>query len=264
VQYAFKLGAVVLLGAVLWTVITTREYPPQNMEEFLRRKRQKSGFAHGLGEILSAIRDMPRTMKELAIVQFFTWLGLFCMWIFFGLTTARHVFGATTTDSPEFDRGIEWGGIGFAVYSVVCFLVAFALPTLARLTSRKTVHAVALMCGGVALLSVYAIRDPYVLLLTMVGVGIAWASTLSMPYAILAGALPPDRMGVYMGIFNFFIVIPEIVAALFFQPLVRYVFHNEPMYVVMLGGTSLVVAAACVALVEDLGVKRVREAADAA
>jgi maltose/moltooligosaccharide transporter len=252
VVYAFKLGALALLTAVLWTVLTTREYPPDDLEAFHRRKRDRRGLLHGAEEILSAIRDMPRTMKELAVVQFFTWLGLFCMWLFFGLATARHVFGATEAGSAAFDRGIEWGGIGFAVYSMVCFVVAFALPALARATSRKVVHAGALVCGGVALLSMYVIRDPYVLLLTMVGVGVAWASILSMPYAILSGALPPERMGVYMGIFNFFIVIPEIVAALLFQPLVRHVFHNEPLYVVMLGGASLLIAAACVVFVDDV------------
>jgi maltose/moltooligosaccharide transporter len=195
--------------------------------------------------------EMPATMKQLAIVQIFTWLGLFCMWMFFGLMTSRHVFGATDPSSPRFAEGGEWGGICFAVYSIVCFAVAFALPKIAALTSRKTVHAISLVCGGVGLLSTFFIHDQYVLLLTMVGVGIAWASILAMPYAILSGALPPARMGVYMGIFNFFIVIPEIIASLTFQPLVKYVFGNSPLYVVMLGGASLMIAAALVARVRD-------------
>jgi maltose/moltooligosaccharide transporter len=190
-------------------------------------------------------------------VQLFTWLGLFCMWIFFGLTTAQQVFGVTNLDDPAQrtlkDQGSEWGGFGFAIYSVVCFIVAFLLPKLAAATSRKTVHALSLVCGGIGLLSVYLIHDKWILLLTMVGVGIAWASILSMPYAILAGALPPERMGVYMGVFNFFIVIPEIAAALTFQPLVKYVFNNNPLYVVMLGGVCLLAAAALtVVLVNDV------------
>jgi maltose/moltooligosaccharide transporter len=183
------------------------------------------------------------------------------MWMFFGLTTARHVFGATDDKSTLFDRGIEWGGICFAVYSATCFVVAFALPRLAAATSRKTVHSISLICGGVGLLSVYLIRDQYVLLLTMVGVGIAWASILSMPYAILSGALPPARMGVYMGVFNFFIVIPEIIASLTFQPLVKYVFGNNPLYVVMLGGAALLVAALMVLRVRDVVDRDVPEAA---
>jgi maltose/moltooligosaccharide transporter len=261
VQYSFKIGAAAFLIAVLWTVLTSKEYPPENMEEFLKKRSERAGFAAGAKEITSAIKEMPQTMKQLAMVQIFTWLGLFCMWMFFGLTTARHVFGATDDKSTLFDRGIEWGGICFAVYSITCFVIAFALPRLAAATSRKAVHAVSLICGGAGLLSVYFIHNQYVLLLTMIGVGIAWASILSMPYAILSGALPPARMGVYMGVFNFFIVIPEIIASLTFQPLVKYVFGNNPLYVVMLGGASLLVAAAMVARVRDVADRDVPEAA---
>ncbi len=260
VQYSFKIGAAAFLIAVLWTVFTSAEYPPDNIAEFERRKRERKGVAAGFSEIIEAIKEMPQTMKQLAVVQIFTWLGLFCMWMFFGLTTAYHVFGAASRESESFDRGTEWGGICFAVYSFVCFLVAFALPKLAAATSRKTVHAASLICGGVGLLSTYFIHNQYVLLLTMVGVGIAWASILSMPYAILSGALPAARMGVYMGVFNFFIVIPEIIASLTFQPLVKNVFGNNPLYVVMLGGASLMVAAALVSRVRDEGTKVSAEA----
>jgi maltose/moltooligosaccharide transporter len=178
------------------------------------------------------------------------------MWLFFVPATARHVFGATDPKSELYAQGMEWGGFAFAFYSLTCFIVALALPKLAARTSRKTVHAAALVCGGVALLSVYAIHDRYLLLLSMVGVGIAWASILSMPYAILSTALPPNRMGVYMGVFNFSIVIPEIVASLFFGPLTRALFGegnpNAPLYVVMLGGACLLAAAVCVAFVHDV------------
>jgi len=252
VQYSFKIGAAAFLLCVLWTILTSREYPPENPEEFRRKKAETRGLGKGLKEIFSAIGEMPQTMKQLAVVQIFTWLGLFCMWMFFGLTTSRHIFGASDPSSARFAEGSEWGGICFAAYSIVCFVIAFLLPRIAAATSRKTVHAISLICGGVGLLSTYLIHDQYVLLLTMVGVGIAWASILSMPYAILSGALPPARMGVYMGIFNFFIVIPEIVASLTFQPLVRHVFNNNPLNVVMLGGASLLVAAALVARVRDV------------
>lgn len=255
VKYAFQLGALAFLVAVAWTVVTSGEYPPEDMEAFLRHKRERSGLVHGAAEIARAIRQMPRTMKELAVVQFFTWLGLFCMWLFYVPAVARHVFHTTDPSSEAYTRGAEWGNFTFAFYSIVCFAVAFALPRLAALTSRKTVHVCALLCGSIGLVSVWFIREPWLLVLSMAGVGIAWASILSMPYAILAGALPPDRMGVYMGIFNFFIVIPEILAALFFQPIVRHVFDNEPLSVVMLGGASLAVAAMCVAFVEDLGAR---------
>ncbi len=267
VQYSFKIGAAAFLICVLWTVLTTKEYPPENMEEFERQRRQTYGSAAGVGKILriiaellkevsSAFTNMPKTMKQLAIVQIFTWLGLFCMWMFFGLTTSYHVFGAANAGDPRFALGQEWGGNAFAVYSIVCFAIAFLLPKLAAATSRKTVHASSLICGGLGLLSVYFIHGKWVLLVTMVGVGIAWASILAMPYAILSGALPAARMGVYMGIFNFFIVIPEIIASLFFGRVIRAIFGanstTAPLFMVMAGGAFMLIAAALVTTVRDV------------
>ena len=289
VLYAFKLGAGAFLVAVLWTVFTTKEYPPDDLVEFERRKREHRGFrvqpmfllggtlvgaafgvsrgllvdhhltalhilvGGGLGavigavlggpEVSSALREMPTTMRQLAVVQFFTWLGLFCMWMFFGLATAQQIFGTTDPKSELFDKGTAFGGQTFAIYSIVCFLVAFALPVLAAKIGRKTVHSLALLAGGVSLLSTGMIHDPGTWKLTMIGVGIAWASILSLPYAILSTALPAGRMGVYMGIFNFFIVIPEILAALTLEPVVKQLFNNDPVKVVMLGGASLLLAA---------------------
>src|SRR6185369_14607121 len=255
VKYSFQVGAVVFLLAVLWTVVTTSEYPPEDLEAFERWRKEKSGVGALLTEVGEAVREMPKTMKQLAVVQLFTWLGLFCMWLFFVPAVARHVFGATDPQSPLYTQGIEWGGLAFSFYSITCFLVALVLPKVAAATSRKTTHALALVCGAIGLLSVYLIHDRYILLLTMVGVGIAWASILSMPYAILSSALPPARMGVYMGVFNFFIVIPEIVASLFFGPMTRTLFGqdnpNTPLYTVMLGGVCMIVAAALVARVHD-------------
>jgi maltose/moltooligosaccharide transporter len=183
------------------------------------------------------------------------------MWMFFGLMTSYHIFGASNERDPRFTDGQAWGGNAFAIYSITCFIVAFLLPPLARATSRKKVHALALVCGALGLLSVYFIHDKSILLLTMIGVGIAWASILAMPYAILSGALPAARMGVYMGIFNFFIVIPEIVASFAFGPVIRAVFGpdnpNSPMYVVMAGGGFLLLAAISVLLVKDVADKGV-------
>jgi maltose/moltooligosaccharide transporter len=256
VKYSFQIGAVVFLSAVTWTVATTDEFPPDDIEAFDRERKARRGVADIFREIASAVREMPVTMKQLAVVQIFTWLGLFCMWLFFVPAVARHVFGASDPQSPLYTKGIEWGGFAFAFYSITCFLVAFALPKLAVGIGRKATHALALTCGAVGLLSLYFIHDRYLVLLTMVGVGIAWASILSMPYAILSTALPPNRMGVYMGVFNFFIVIPEIIASLGFGPLIRVLFGkdnpNAPLYVVMLGGVCLLTAAACVALVREV------------
>ena len=257
VKYSFQAGAVVFLLCVLWTVVTTSEFPPEDPAAFDRARRGRGGLGALFGEIGEAIREMPATMRQLAVVQLVTWLGLFCMWLFFVPTVARHVFGATDPHSELYTRGIEWGGFTFAFYSITCFAVAFLLPKLARATSRKATHAIALVCGGIGLLGVYAIHDRYLLLLTMVGVGIAWASILSMPYAILSGALPGHRMGVYMGVFNFFIVIPEIVASLAFGPLIRTVWGqdnpNASLYMVMVGGVCLLAAAALVTRVHDVG-----------
>ena len=257
VRYAFETGAVVFLLAVLWTVFTTSEYPPDDMEAFARSKREGAGLGTLAREIGDSLRKMPATMRQLAVVQFVTWLGLFCMWLYFVPAVARHVFGATDARSSLYTQGIEWGGLTFSFYSITCFVVALALPKLADLTSRKVVHAGALVCGGIALLSVGLIHDKYVLWLTMVGVGIAWASILSMPYAILSSALPPHRMGVYMGIFNFFIVTPEITAALTFGPISRTVFgetnQNAPLYFVLIGGCAMLVAAVLMSFVQDRG-----------
>ena len=254
-KYSFQVGAVVFLLAVLWTVFTTSEFPPEDMAAFERAKKGKGGVGALISEVSSAIREMPKTMRQLAVVQLFTWLGLFCMWLFFVPAVARHVFGAVDPQSALYARGMEWGGFAFAFYSITCFLVALVLPKIAAATSRKAAHAFALTCGGLGLLSVYVIHNQYLLLLSMVGVGIAWASILSLPYAILSTALPASRMGVYMGVFNFFIVIPEIVASLGFGPLTRALFGRDnpsaPLYTVMLGGLSLLTAAVCVTFVQD-------------
>ena len=265
VSYSFKIGAVAFLVCVLWTVVTTKEFPPEDMAEFERKRRERKGMSAALAEVASAFRDMPKTMKQLAVVQFFTWLGLFCMWMFFGLMTSYHIFGATNERDPRFADGQAWGGWAFAIYSITCFLVAFLLPPLARATSRKAVHAISLLFGALGLLSVYFIHDKSILLLSMIGVGVAWASILSMPYAILSGALPAARMGVYMGIFNFFIVIPEIIASFCFGPVIRAAFGtdnpNAPMYVVMAGGAFLTLSAISVLLVDDVADKNVPEEA---
>lgn len=250
VQYSFQIGGLAFVLSVLWTVLTSAEYPPEDMVAFNRMK-QEADFGQVFREILDAIWTIPKTMRQLAVVQICTWLGLFSMWMFFGIAIARHVFGATDPSSAAYRAGVEWGGVCFSVYSIVCFLIAFILPAAARMTSRKVVHAISLVLGGVGLLAVYVIKSRYLLLLSMAGVGIAWASILSMPYAILSDSLPTHRMGVYMGVFNFFIVIPEIVAALTFEHLVRDVFSNNPLYVVILGGVFLLFGAAFVFRIED-------------
>lgn len=251
VRISFYVGAVAFLCAVLWTIFTTREYPPENMDEFLAKKARKSGLSAGIQEIVTAWAEMPVTMRRLGLAQLMTFLGLFCMWLYFSVYVAHNVFGASDPSSPEYRAGIEWGGICSAVYNGVCFLFSFALPSLARAWGRKNTHSVCLLCGAAGLISVVFVHSKYPLLFGMVGVGIAWASTLSMPYAMLAAILPPNRTGVYMGIFNFFVVVPEILASLFFGYLMLHVLHNNRMYAVVTGGACLLIAALLTQRVRD-------------
>ncbi|HKS10332.1 MAG TPA: MFS transporter [Pyrinomonadaceae bacterium] len=252
VDYSFKIGAIVFLVAVLWTVLTTKEYPPEDMEAFLRLRNEKRGCLGGFAEIFSSLAEMPSTMKQLAVVQFFTWFALPCMWQFFGIAIARHVFRAPDEHSPLFAQGTEWGGLCFAAYNVVCFLIAFTLPWLANRFGRKAVHMIALICGGIGLISVLFITNKYLLFASMAGVGIAWASILSMPYVMLSTAVPPARMGVYMGVFNLFIVIPQIVMSLIVPNIFNNVLGGDPRNVVVLGGISLLIAAVTVLIVRDV------------
>ena len=252
VRLSFYVGAAAFLGAVLWTVFTTKEYPPENMAEFRKQKAERAGIAAGAREILASVRQMPRTMRQLAWVQISTWLGLFCMWLYFPVAVARNVFGAADTNSPLYSAGAEWAGVCFGMYSLVCFGFSFLLPVLARKYGRKATHALCLICGGLGLLSVAVIHSKFPLLLSMTGIGIAWASTLSMPYSILSGSLPEGKTGVYMGIFNSFVVIPEIVASLGFGWIMNHLLNNNRISAVVAGGIFFMLAAALTHRVEDV------------
>ncbi|HEY4000709.1 MAG TPA: MFS transporter, partial [Candidatus Xenobia bacterium] len=230
VRLSFHIGAAAFLGAVLWTIFTTQENPPEDMVAF--RKKQQEG--NGFGEIMKAVAEMPEAMRQLAPVQLCTWLGLFCMWLYFGVAVAHNVFGAPDEKSPLFTQGVEWAGMCFALYSVVTFVFSFWLPSLAERLGRKVTHAICLCMGALGLLSVAFIHEPKMLLVSMVGVGIAWASILSMPYAMLSGCLPEDRVGVYMGIFNFFIVLPEILASLCFGWVMTHWLHDNRLIAVVM------------------------------
>ena len=258
VRLSFYIGAAAFFGAVLWTIFSTKEYPPEDIEAFRRKKREHRSIASHSEEIFSAIRAMPRTMRQLAPVQLLTWLGLFCMWLYFPVAVAHNVFGATDQNDPTYTRGVEWAGICFGMYSLVCFVFSFFLPALARAVGRKHAHSLCLVCGALGLLSVAIIHDKNLLLLSMTGVGIAWASTLSMPYSVLAGSLPSDKTGVYMGIFNFFIVLPEIIASLFFGWVMLHVLHNNRLMAVIAGGVFMGVAALLMQRVVDPGAEMIR------
>lgn len=246
VKISFYVGAVAFLTAVLWTVISTKENPPEDMEEFKRQKEASRGLGHLLKEIPDALAHMPATMRRLAVVQFFTWLGLFCMWLHFS-NAVPVIFGSSDPTTDLFKRGAEWAGVCYAIKDGVTFLAAFALMAAARTFDRRLVHGLCLGLGGLGLLAVGFIHgeeQKYLLLGALALGGVAWASILSMPYAILSSALPANRVGVYMGIFNFFIVLPEILAALFFGPLVKNFLGGNLVQAVMAGGLCMFVAAA--------------------
>jgi maltose/moltooligosaccharide transporter len=207
---------------------------------------------NGLVEIMTDMINMPKTMGQMAVVQFFSWFALFAMWIYTTAAVTGHVYGTSDTTSALYNEGANWVGVLFGIYNGFAAVVAFGLPVLAKHTSRKTTHAVSLVIGGIGLLSFYFVTNPNLLLISMVAVGIAWASILSMPYAILTGSLPAQKMGVYMGIFNFFIVIPQILAASILGFMIRRFFDGDAIWALVAGGISMIIAAATVFFVDDV------------
>lgn len=251
VRYSFYAGGLVFLLAVSWTVFTADETPPEDLEGFRRERQQSRGFSVALKEIVGGFMRMPRTMVQLAFVQFFTWTALFAMWIYTGTSIAETVWGTSDAQSAGYQDAGNWVGIMFAVYNGVSALAAFILPGLARATSRKAVHALCLAVGGISLASLLVITDKQMLLLPMVGVGLAWASILTMPYAILAGSLPAKRMGYFMGLFNFFVVIPQICSGLLLGFFTRHFFGGHTVNTLVLGGACMLLAALLTLFVTD-------------
>lgn len=312
VKWSYYLGAAAFFGAVMYTVFTTREYPPDE-EEILGNDLSKMPltirykpstyigigaallligvgitayfYTHQLAKelyVLSGIlalfafayliagllmkkgtyrigfvqmvrdfQNMPKTMIQLAFVQFFSWFALFAMWIYTTSAVTSHIYGTTDTSTKLFNDGADWVTVLFAVYNGVAALVAFALPVVAKHTSRRFTHLLSLCAGGIGLISVYFIQDPLLLLLPMVGVGIAWASILSIPYAMLSSSIPANKMGYYMGIFNFFIVIPQIVAASILGFLIKNLFDSQSIYALLIGGLAMILAGLLSLMVND-------------
>lgn len=251
VRYSFYAGAVVFMVAVSWTVFTADELPPPDLASFQQQRQQSRHIGTALAEIVGGFGKMPKTMVQLAFVQFFTWIALFAMWIYTGSAIADAVWGTRDAQSAAFQEAGNQVGIMFAVYSGVSALAAFILPVFARATSRKVVHFVCLAIGGLSLASIALIDTKEMLMLPMVGVGIAWASILTMPYAILAGSLPAKRMGYFMGLFNFFVVIPQIVSGLLLGFVTREFFDGHTVQTLVLGGGCMLVAALLTLAVTD-------------
>jgi len=319
VKIAFYVGAVGLFSAVLWTVLSTREYSPEQIAGFERARQAAqglepvegpeaparsvqgwltsglvcavlgalglvlisalrlekellilAGFFVGFGllqiavgmmqrrrvtnavtEILNDIFRMPRTMRGLAVVQFFSWFALFAMWIYTIAAVTRVHYGATDTTSAAYAAGADWVGVLFGIYNGVAALAAFTLPVLAKRIGRKATHALMLLLGAAGLFGVFAIREPGLLWLPMIGVGFAWASIVSMPYAILSAAAPDRKMGVYMGVFNIFIVVPQLLAATVLGLILKSLFGGQAIWALVLGAASFVLAAASTMLVKE-------------
>jgi maltose/moltooligosaccharide transporter len=242
VKYSFYIGGAIYLFAVMWTVFTTKEFPPENIKKWEEEKIKTKGLANGFKEIVGGIGNMPKTMMQLAIVQFFTWIAFFAMWIYTTSGIAENAYGTTDTSSKSYQDAGDWVGVMFMVYNGVSALAAFLLPMLAAKTGRRFTHMICLVLGGIGLISMFFIKDHQLLLLPMILIGLAWASTLTMPYAMLAGALPGSKMGFYMGVFNFFIVIPQIVAAGILGFFVKQVFESHSIYALVIGGISMIIA----------------------
>lgn len=242
VKYSFYVGAFVFMGAIVWTILTTKEYSPKEREEmgFVEEKSEDS-----LGSVFRYIREMPFTMRQLGLVQFFSWFALFSMWVFSTPAIAHHVYGLPLEDhqSARFQEAGNWVGIVFGVYNAVSAVYAMFLPRISAKFGNKQTHAISLLAGGIGLISIYFISDPMYLLLSMVGVGMAWASILAMPYAILAGSIPMAKMGVYMGIFNFFITMPQIVNGIIGGSIVKYFYGGNAIYAILMAGVFFMLGA---------------------
>lgn len=231
VYLSFYIGAAVLFSAILWTVIRTKEYPPEFYEEEDKTEVKKEKFS------------IPKPMLQLLLVQFFSWFALFTMWVFTTPAVAKTFYGTTDPNSPAFQEAGDWVGILFGVYNLVSAIIALTLPLLAARIGRKKTHALALAIGGLSYLSFSVIPDPDLLILPMIGIGIAWGSILAMPYAMLANSIPPKQMGMFMGLFNMSITIPQIISGIFGGLILKNLLHNDPVNSILLAGVFMFLGA---------------------
>lgn len=253
VIFSFYAGAAVLLISIVWTVVTTKEYSPEELAEYNREKIAAEESKAKFSDIFRDIIRMPRTMRQLSIVQFFSWIALFGMWVFSTPAIAQHIYGVAVDDTKSlaYQNAGNWVGVIFGIYNGVAMIYALFLPAIAHKIGRKWTHSLSLAAGSAGLISIYFITNPGMLIFSMVGVGIAWGSILAMPYAILAPALPAHKMGVYMGIFNIFITVPQIINGIFGGPIVKRIFDSNAIYALVMSGVFLLIAAFSVLFVQD-------------
>ncbi|OUS69881.1 MFS transporter [Pseudoalteromonas sp. A601] len=307
VKYSFYFGGVILLIAVGWTILTTKEYSPEQLAKFNEQDsidepetisntvnfnkggiiftvlglavlglvtglnlekelyllagglvsfgviqfiagalKAKQATKGGFYQVVNDVFTMPEAMRQLAWVQFFSWFALFAMWIYTTSAVTSFHYGSSDTSSAAYNNGADWVGILFAAYNGFAAIAALCIPVIVKRVGLKLAHAINLVLGALGLVSFIVIKDPTLLIWPMVGIGFAWASILSLPYAMLSTSVPSHKMGVYMGIFNFFIVIPQLLAASVLGLILRHFFENQPIYALVLGAVSFVLAAVAV------------------
>lgn len=240
VIWSFYIGAVVLVSAIIWTVSTTKEYPPEFYEsDEQEEKQEKKGF------------KIPKVMWQLLIVQFFSWFALFSMWVYTTPAIAQHFYGTVDPKSAAFQEAGDWVGILFGIYNGVSAILALTLPLLASKVGRKATHAIALSIGGLSFLSFAIIPSASMLWIPMIGIGIAWGSILAMPYAMLASSIPARKMGIFMGLFNMSITLPQIVNGIFGGIILKYWFNDQPINSIYFAGVCMIIAAGATFLVKD-------------
>jgi len=245
VIWSFYAGAIVLVLSLLWTVITTKEYTPEELKYFDENEEETETHSHSFSSIFKDFRNMPKAMKQLGLVQFFSWFALFSMWVFTTPAIAQHIYHLSPTDTSSVayaDAG-NLTGVLFGVYNLVATIFALLLPKLYHAIGKKKTHMLALGISGLGLISILFIQDPNLLYIPMIAVGIAWASILATPYSILSGVVPVKKMGLYMGLFNFFITLPQLVNGVIGSVLVKYVFHHQAVYCLTMAGIFMLLAA---------------------
>ncbi|WP_372755630.1 MFS transporter [Labilibaculum sp.] len=273
VIWSFYIGGGMLLLSVLWTVFRTKEYAPKEYAEYkgLEPVNQEKKKNEGLIGFFKLVKNTPKTMLQLAVVQFFSWFSLYLMWVYTTYALAQHSWGCPITDvkSKAFQDAGDWVGILFAGYSLFAAIFSILMTKLANRFGRKLVYSFSLLLGGIGFLSMYLFSGGELIhlnllitqvdvplsaalwMLPMVGVGIAWAAILAMPYSILSDSLPADKMGVYMGIFNFTIAGPQIISGIIAGEILRYFFAGEAIYIMVIAGVSMLLGAISVAFVKQ-------------
>lgn len=246
VIWSFYIGGALLLVSVLWTVFTTKEYPPKEFAEYSGQTLEETPTKKGKSNFFKTLLSMPNIMHRLAVVQFFSWFALFTMWVYTTPAIAQHIWGTEIGDSTSFayNEAANWVGVLFGLYSVFAALFAIFLNKIADKLGRIKTYSISLLLGGLGFLSIYLFNNQYALIISMLGIGIAWAAILAMPYAILANSLPAERMGVYMGIFNITVVVPQIVSGIVLGTMLKSFFNDEAIYMILLAGFSMILASA--------------------